>query len=476
MRTESLPASLARPRSDGCAAAPEADRAARGHACQDAAREPPGRRDAERGASPSFGEAMAVARRAAEKAPAARAQAARDERGERDDRVARPGMANAPGAAAAPNRGDDDATECRADPASADPASADARLASGAPPSQPADGSAAALAPATATATVTAMPPPVACATPPSAPPDAADAPAAGSFSGAVRGKGTRAAACAAAPVPTGESCTPAVTGTNARAATDARAPATEAAGLAGAGVATDAAHPEPAAPDASGPKAPGRAGPDALHRKSGHEPAIAGSGERGPGIETRPAQIGAPAQLSSTDATTSFAMPAPAAAPGTSHAAASPAPPVLASVPTPVGHPGFADRFAGEVGTLALRGIEQAEIVLNPRELGPVRIELSLNGEAARIAFSATQPETRHAIEQTLPVLKDLLASNGLMLAGASVSDGRAGQDAAGGSAFGRTPAPPAASASPGDGGAAPPGTVVARSARLRGLVDLYA
>ncbi|MEZ5602632.1 MAG: flagellar hook-length control protein FliK [Burkholderiaceae bacterium] len=168
--------------------------------------------------------------------------------------------------------------------------------------------------------------------------------------------------------------------------------------------------------------------------------------------------------------------MPALATAPGASHAAAHPAPPVFASVPTPVGHPGFADRFAGEVGTLALRGIEQAEIVLNPRDLGPVRIELSLNGEAARIAFSAAQPETRHAIEQTLPVLKDLLASNGLMLAGASVSDGRAGQDTAGGSAFARAPTPPAAWTSPGDEGAASPGTVVARSARLRGLVDLYA
>ncbi|MBX3592148.1 MAG: flagellar hook-length control protein FliK [Burkholderiaceae bacterium] len=168
--------------------------------------------------------------------------------------------------------------------------------------------------------------------------------------------------------------------------------------------------------------------------------------------------------------------MPALAAAPGASHVATNSAPPVYASVPTPVGHPGFADRFAGEVGTLALRGIEQAEIVLNPRELGPVRIELSLSGEAARIAFSAAQPETRHAIEQTLPVLKDLLASQGLMLAGTSVSDGRTGQETGGGSAFGRAPAPVAAPAGPGDDGAAPPGNVVARSSRLRGLVDLYA
>lgn len=447
MRTDSLPAPIARPR-------------------QDTAREPSRQEDAERGAGTSFGEAMAVAHRAAAQAPAARAKTERDER---DDAVARPDTTGAPGAAAASNRGDDDAADCRADTTNAD-----ACVASAAPPAQPTDGSAATLAPAAAT--VVPMPPPVASATPLSASPQAADAPGAGSLAGAVRVKGPRAAASVAAPVPAGESCAPALAGTDARPVTDANAPATGALCPAGAGVVTDAARAEPAAPDGSSPKAPGQAAPDPVHRKPGHEPAIAGSGAHGPDVQARPAQIGGPAQPPSTDATPSFAMPALATAPGASHAAAHPAPPVFASVPTPVGHPGFADRFAGEVGTLALRGIEQAEIVLNPRDLGPVRIELSLNGEAARIAFSAAQPETRHAIEQTLPVLKDLLASNGLMLAGASVSDGRAGQDTAGGSAFARAPTPPAAWTSPGDEGAASPGTVVARSARLRGLVDLYA
>jgi flagellar hook-length control protein FliK len=107
--------------------------------------------------------------------------------------------------------------------------------------------------------------------------------------------------------------------------------------------------------------------------------------------------------------------------------------PPTVGSIPTPLAHPAFGNHFATEVASLALRGIERAEIVLNPRELGPVRIELSLNGETARVAFSAAQPETRQAIEQTLPILEDMLAEHGLLLSGSSVSDGRAGREPGG-------------------------------------------
>ncbi|GMV01744.1 MAG: hypothetical protein AMXMBFR52_14000 [Burkholderiales bacterium] len=120
-------------------------------------------------------------------------------------------------------------------------------------------------------------------------------------------------------------------------------------------------------------------------------------------------------------------AAPAVAHPPGTH-------PPATGSIATPLAHPAFANHFATEVASLALRGIERAEIVLNPRELGPVRIELSLNGEAARVAFSAVQPQTRHAIEQTLPLLESMLAEHGLMLSGSSVSDGSAHRESGAG------------------------------------------
>ena len=98
----------------------------------------------------------------------------------------------------------------------------------------------------------------------------------------------------------------------------------------------------------------------------------------------------------------------------------------------TSIGDALFPGRFAAEVALLGTAGIERAEIRLQPRELGPVRIELSLNGESTRIAFSAVQPETRQAIEQSLPILKDLLAERGLTLGEASVSDGQVGHESA--------------------------------------------
>ncbi|MFA7666347.1 MAG: flagellar hook-length control protein FliK [Burkholderiaceae bacterium] len=111
---------------------------------------------------------------------------------------------------------------------------------------------------------------------------------------------------------------------------------------------------------------------------------------------------------------------------------------------------------------------------------MGPIRIELSLNGESARIAFAAAHPETRQAIERSLPILADMLAAHSLQLDGASVSDhparhGQPDRDP------GRTPSgrhddrggggdPTAADAV--DPAAGP------RPARLaaRGLLDLYA
>lgn len=90
--------------------------------------------------------------------------------------------------------------------------------------------------------------------------------------------------------------------------------------------------------------------------------------------------------------------------------------------VAEPPGSAGFGPAFAGEIDRLLLQGTQSAEILLTPRSLGPIRIELSMTGETASIAFTATQPETRHAIEQSLPLLRSLLAEHGLQLGQADV------------------------------------------------------
>lgn len=157
--------------------------------------------------------------------------------------------------------------------------------------------------------------------------------------------------------------------------------------------------------------------------------------GKARPAHDTEGAGSGFAAQLAraagTTDSPPAHALALGAGLRGAPQALAATAPPaVVASVSTPVGEPGFPAHLAAEVATISLAGIERAEIELRPRELGPVRIELSMSGESARIAFSAAHPDTRQAIEQSMPILKDMLAERGLMLADASVSDGRAGAD----------------------------------------------
>jgi flagellar hook-length control protein FliK len=64
------------------------------------------------------------------------------------------------------------------------------------------------------------------------------------------------------------------------------------------------------------------------------------------------------------------------------------------------------------------------AEIRLTPAELGPLRVQLSVDDGVATVTFHSSQAATREAIEQALPRLRDLLADNGLSLGQANVSE----------------------------------------------------
>ena len=90
-----------------------------------------------------------------------------------------------------------------------------------------------------------------------------------------------------------------------------------------------------------------------------------------------------------------------------------------------PVGTPQFAPAVSERVVAMLTEGIQTAQITVSPPELGPVRIEVSLSGELASVAFSALQPDTRLAIEQSLPLLGEMLAERGLRLDQTQVDSG---------------------------------------------------
>jgi len=117
---------------------------------------------------------------------------------------------------------------------------------------------------------------------------------------------------------------------------------------------------------------------------------------------------------------------------PGVSATSAAPA----AAATTPAGMPAFnldpdvldpawQSALGERVVWMAGRNVQSAELRLNPAELGPLQVQISVDdGKAVTLTVSAAQPLTREALESAMPRLRDMLAENGMDLAGATVSD----------------------------------------------------
>ena len=91
----------------------------------------------------------------------------------------------------------------------------------------------------------------------------------------------------------------------------------------------------------------------------------------------------------------------------------------------------------------------QSATLTLNPPDLGPMQVVLSVNNDQASVTFSSAQPEVRAALEQAMPRLREMLDESGVALSNASVNAGLPDQRQAQGEA-GR-------GAGPGQGGNSP-------------------
>jgi flagellar hook-length control protein FliK len=109
-------------------------------------------------------------------------------------------------------------------------------------------------------------------------------------------------------------------------------------------------------------------------------------------------------------------------------HAAPPPAIPqarhsVQMQVAVPVTSPEFDAVFAARISVAARAGVESASIALNPPELGPVELRVNVIESQAHVHFAAESRLAREAIAEALPRLLEMLAAQGLELAGGSVS-----------------------------------------------------
>ena len=89
----------------------------------------------------------------------------------------------------------------------------------------------------------------------------------------------------------------------------------------------------------------------------------------------------------------------------------------------TPVGSSEWADELSTRMTLMAERGQHTASLRLSPEHLGPLEIRITVTDDQASVWFGAAHADTRAAIEQALPRLRELFASQGLNLADAGVS-----------------------------------------------------
>jgi flagellar hook-length control protein FliK len=152
---------------------------------------------------------------------------------------------------------------------------------------------------------------------------------------------------------------------------------------------------------------------------------------------------------------------------------------PAEARLPASPGTPAFADELGAQLSTFVKEGVQHARLELNPKEMGPVTVQIQLNGGSAHLSFAAEHAQTRQALEQALPTLAGNLREAGLTLSGGGVFEQapqpqpQAQRDAEGGSGRGQGRGGQGGSEGPDAGALAAPGQP---APRRRGVVDLVA
>ncbi len=92
-------------------------------------------------------------------------------------------------------------------------------------------------------------------------------------------------------------------------------------------------------------------------------------------------------------------------------------------NLPQPMQHKGWEQAMGERMVWMARNSIQQAKLQLNPRDMGPVEVRVSLNQDQASVHFVAQQAATRDALEQALPRLREMFQESGLNLAQSEVS-----------------------------------------------------
>lgn len=140
------------------------------------------------------------------------------------------------------------------------------------------------------------------------------------------------------------------------------------------------------------------------------------------------------------------------------------------------VGTNGWDKAVGQKVVWMVGEGLQSAELTLNPPDLGPLQVVLSVTNDQASARFSSAQPEVREALEAALPRLKQMLSDAGVQLSGFSVNSQAPGQGQNFTQQQARDVTPSRSSRDIADNNVAPVTTSPARIQTNNGLVDTFA
>ncbi len=96
----------------------------------------------------------------------------------------------------------------------------------------------------------------------------------------------------------------------------------------------------------------------------------------------------------------------------------------VQTGVPVTVGQPQWSQAVGEKVLWLAAQNVSAAEIRLDPPDLGPMHVKVTVNQDQASVSFTSPHPIVREALDQQLNRLREMFSEQGLNLVNVDVSD----------------------------------------------------
>jgi flagellar hook-length control protein FliK len=92
-------------------------------------------------------------------------------------------------------------------------------------------------------------------------------------------------------------------------------------------------------------------------------------------------------------------------------------------NVSTPMGQQAWGDDLGERILWLAQREVSSAQLRLNPEHLGPVNVDIRVDGEGTSIQFTAHSASVREAIEAAVPKLREMFGAQQLPLTEVAVT-----------------------------------------------------